>query len=122
MTNQEIYKRTLKFSMYQLGYDLMALLVSAAIIVGMFYLGDKANNHGLIGLAVGIVLGIIILLFILRYNGYTYKAAQIAMMTRAVQLVVEAGGVPPVFVSANLDGGEAHNRERKYQKTSSGFS
>ena len=42
--------------MYQLGYDLMALLVSAAIIVGMFYLGDKANNHGLIGLAVGIVL------------------------------------------------------------------
>lgn len=34
-----------------------------------------------------------------------------AMMTRAVQLVVEAGGVPPVFVSANLDGGEAHNRE-----------
>lgn len=34
-----------------------------------------------------------------------------AMMTRAVQLVIEAGGVPPVFVSANLDGGEAHNRE-----------
>ena len=34
-----------------------------------------------------------------------------AMMTRAVQLVIGAGGVPPVFVSANLDGGEAHNRE-----------
>ena len=34
-----------------------------------------------------------------------------AMMTRAVQRVIEAGGVPPVFVSANLDGGEAHNRE-----------
>ena len=25
--------------------------------------------------------------------------------------LIEAGGVPPVFVSANLDGGEAHNRE-----------
>ena len=34
-----------------------------------------------------------------------------AMMTRAVELVVQAGGVPPVFVSANLDGGEEHNRE-----------
>lgn len=34
-----------------------------------------------------------------------------AMMTRAVELVVQAGGVPPVFMSANLDGGEAHNRE-----------
>ena len=34
-----------------------------------------------------------------------------AMMTRAVELVVQSGGVPPVFVSANLDGGEAHNQE-----------
>ncbi len=34
-----------------------------------------------------------------------------AMMARAVEMIVEAGGIPPVFVSANLDGGDAHNRK-----------
>ena len=34
-----------------------------------------------------------------------------AMMVRAVELVVEKGGIAPVFVSANLDGGDEHNRE-----------
>lgn len=40
-----------------------------------------------------------------------------AMMCRAVELIVEAGGVPPVFMSANIDGGDAHNREmlKRYQ-------
>ncbi len=33
-----------------------------------------------------------------------------AMMAEAVALIVEAGGVPPVFVSANLDGGDEHNK------------
>ncbi len=33
-----------------------------------------------------------------------------AMMAEAVSLIVEAGGVAPVFVSANLDGGDEHNR------------
>jgi len=34
-----------------------------------------------------------------------------AMMTRTVEKVVEAGSVPPVFVSANLDTGDDHNRK-----------
>ena len=34
-----------------------------------------------------------------------------AMVAEAVRLVAEAGGVPPVFVSANLDEGEAHNQK-----------
>ncbi len=33
-----------------------------------------------------------------------------AMMAQAVDMIVEAGGIPPVFVSANLDGGDEHNR------------
>ncbi len=39
-----------------------------------------------------------------------------AMMAEAVDLTVKAGGIPPVFVSANLDGGDEHNREmmKKY--------
>lgn len=34
-----------------------------------------------------------------------------AMMCRAVELIVEEGGIPPVFMSANIDGGDAHNKE-----------
>ncbi len=39
-----------------------------------------------------------------------------AMMAEAVKLIVEQGGVAPVFVSANLDGGDEHNKEmmKKY--------
>ena len=33
-----------------------------------------------------------------------------AMMSRAVELVTEAGGVAPIFMSANVDGGDAHNK------------
>lgn len=32
-----------------------------------------------------------------------------AMVAQAVDNIVQAGGIPPVFVSANLDGGDDHN-------------
>jgi uncharacterized phosphosugar-binding protein len=32
-------------------------------------------------------------------------------MTRCVELVTEAGGDAPVFLSANVPGGDEHNRE-----------
>lgn len=34
-----------------------------------------------------------------------------AVMTRSVELVTEAGGDAPVFLSANVPGGDEHNRE-----------
>ena len=33
-----------------------------------------------------------------------------AVMTRCVQLTLEAGGMAPVFISANVEGGDAHNK------------
>jgi len=33
-----------------------------------------------------------------------------AIMTRCVEMTVEAGGMPPVFISANVEGGDAHNK------------
>ena len=41
-----------------------------------------------------------------------------AMMARAVELITEAGGVAPIFMSANLDGGDEHNKKMlaKYKK------
>lgn len=34
-----------------------------------------------------------------------------AVMTRCVEISVERGAVPPVFMSANVEGGDAHNKE-----------
>ena len=34
-----------------------------------------------------------------------------AMMAQAVEMITAAGGVAPVFVSANLEGGDAHNKK-----------
>jgi len=41
-----------------------------------------------------------------------------AVMAQAVNLIAEAGEIPPVFVSGNLDTGEEHNRSmlKKYGK------
>ena len=41
-----------------------------------------------------------------------------AMVVQAVSLIVESGITPPVFVSANVEGGDAHNSEilQKYQQ------
>ena len=35
-----------------------------------------------------------------------------AIMGRAVELIVERGEVPPIFMSANVPGGDEHNRDR----------
>jgi len=34
-----------------------------------------------------------------------------AVVAQAVAMIAEAGAVPPVFVSANLEGGDAHNKD-----------
>ncbi len=84
MTNKEIYKATLVFSVRRLLYDIVCFLVLGLLAGGGFLLADKLWDKGLVGLAVGLVAGILILVFALRYGSYTFKAGQIAMMTRAV--------------------------------------
>ena len=46
----------------------------------------------------------------LPFEGAVGAAMLNAMVAQAVNLILEAGAVPPVFVSANLDGGDEHNR------------
>lgn len=40
-----------------------------------------------------------------------------AIVAQAVQLILDAGAIPPVFMSANLDGGDEHNKKmlKQYQ-------
>ena len=84
MTNKEIYRKTLTFSLRRLLFDLLAFLLLGAFCGAGFLLMDKINNKGLIGLAIGFVIGVIVLIIVLRYISYTYKAGQIAMMTKGV--------------------------------------
>ena len=84
MTNKEVYKKTLTFSLRRLLWDFIAFLILGAFSAAGFILMDKINDKGLIGLAVGLLLGIIVLVIFLRFVSYTYKAGQIAMMTKAV--------------------------------------
>ena len=84
MTNKEIYQKTIGFSIRRLLWDIFAFLV-LAILVGIgFLLAERLSDKGLIGLGIGALLGIIAISIFLRYVSYTYKAGQIAMMTRAV--------------------------------------
>ena len=84
MTNKEIYSRTLGFSVRRLLFDILAFIIMGALIVGGYFIAEKTADNGMIGLAVGAIVGIIAVVIMLRYISYTYKAGQIAMMTRAV--------------------------------------
>ncbi len=84
MSNKEIYKKTLTFSVHRLLFNTICVLGIAILGVGGFILVDNLTNKGLIGLAVGVVFGIILVAVISHFVSYTYQAGQIAMMTRAL--------------------------------------
>ena len=84
MDNKQIYKATLCFSIWRVLWDLLALLVWAGVMALGFFIAEKAADKGLIGLAIGGVIGLIALVFFLRWLSYKYKAGQIAMMTKGI--------------------------------------
>ena len=87
MTNMEIYKKTLPFSLRRLSWDILSLLALAGFTIGGFFIGGAVaagDRPPIIGMAVGLFIGIVVCIFITRYNGFANKAAQIAMMTRGV--------------------------------------
>ena len=84
MSNSQIYKKTLTFSVRRLLFNVICVAVVVALSTVGFILVEKLYDKGLIGLAAGLVLGIIIVAVISHFFAYTYSAAQIAMMTRGV--------------------------------------
>ena len=84
MDNKQIYKATLCFSIRRVLWDLLALVVWAGVMALGFFIAEKAADKGLIGLAVGGVIGLIALVIFLRWLSYKYKAGQIAMMTKGI--------------------------------------
>ncbi|MBR6173278.1 MAG: hypothetical protein IKQ49_08965 [Eubacterium sp.] len=84
MTNKEIYKKTLVFSVKRLLFNTLCIVIVAVLATVGFVLLEKLSDKGLIGLGIGLVLGIIIVAVLAHFMAYTYQAGQIAMMTRAV--------------------------------------
>ena len=84
MSNKEIYAKTLTFSLRRFVFNTCCLLFVGVVAVIGFLLIDKMYDKGLIGLAVGILFGIVVVAIVAHFISYIYKAGQIVMMTKAV--------------------------------------
>ena len=84
LSNKEIYKKTLKFSVKKLLVDFLSIVLLAALCSVGFIVLEQTVGKGLIGLAIGLIIGIIALIFISRFVSYSLKAGQIAMMTKGI--------------------------------------
>lgn len=84
MDNKEIYKKTLTFSLRRLAWDMMSFIVIIIAGAAGFFLAEKLASAGLVGLAIGVVIGIIAVAIASHFVSYVFKAGQIAMMTRGI--------------------------------------
>lgn len=84
MTNFQIYKKILPFSLISFLIDLLTIIAVAGIAIGGFLIADSASNQGLIGLAVGLVIGLILSILVKIFITNVYKAGMIAMITVGV--------------------------------------
>lgn len=84
MDNKEVYKKTLGFSIRRLLWDIFAFIVFVAISLIGFFIAEKTTNQGLIGLGIGVIIGLVAIIIMMRFVSYAYKAGQIAMMTQAI--------------------------------------
>lgn len=84
MDNKEIYKKTLTFSLRRLLWDTMSLVVIVIMAAAGFFLAEKLANMGLLGLAIGVIAGIVVVAIVSHFISYVFKAGQIAMMTKGI--------------------------------------
>lgn len=84
MSNKEIYKKTLVFSVRKMLMNLITLCLFGLLCWGGYMIMEKVNNKGLIGLGIGAAIAIIIAIIISHFFSYALSAGQIAMITRGV--------------------------------------
>ncbi len=86
MTNFKIYQKTLSFSLMMFLCDLLSLAIIIAFCVAGFYIGDRnaADGAALVGLASGLLIGIIASVLINYLLVNRIKAGQIAMIAKGV--------------------------------------
>ena len=87
MTNFQVYRKIISFSLLMFAVDLLALAVFGGLSVAGFFIGLGSSTDGsgaIIGLIIGFILGVIGASLITIFIGNRIKAAQIAMMTKGV--------------------------------------
>lgn len=84
MTNFQIYKKTLGFSLRRVLIDFLTLILFAGLIIAGYFILEKVNGNGMIGLLIGLFAAIIAAVIISRFVSFKLKAGQIAMMTKGV--------------------------------------
>ena len=83
MTNKEVYKKTLTFSLRRLVFNVICVAVLAVLGGAGFLIMEKLTDKGLIGLGIGVAFALILIGIVSHFFSYIFKAGQIAMMTRA---------------------------------------
>ena len=83
MTNFQVYKKTLPFSLVMFLVSIVSLLIMAGTGTAGYFMMESAG-HALAGLIVGFVIGIVLIILINIFVVNRIKAAQIAMMTKGV--------------------------------------
>ena len=59
MTNFQVYKKVLSFSLLHFVVGLMGIIVLAGCATAGFFIFNNSNDHALIGLAIGAVVGVV---------------------------------------------------------------
>ena len=84
MTNFQVYKKILSFSILDFFVGLVALAILVGLSTAGYFIANQSTDMALIGLAVGFVIGIIVCVLISYLVSNRIKAAQIAMMVKGV--------------------------------------
>lgn len=98
MSNFQVYRKTLVFSLIMFLIDIIAMFVVAGSATIGFFVMNNSNDRAIIGLIIGLVIGIILAVLIEIFIRNRVKAAQISMITMGV---VE-GKMPDNVVSAGF--------------------
>lgn len=84
MTNFQVYRKTLLFSIVEFLIGLVALAILVGCCTAGFFIMNNSTDKAIIGLVIGLVIGIILVVLINIFITNRIKAAQIGMMAKGV--------------------------------------
>lgn len=85
MGNGEIYRKTLRFSVMRLLVTILGIFIIVALPLATFLVTAGMSEIACaVGTFVAFIVGIVVFVLIIRYCGYLFTAAQVAMITEGV--------------------------------------
>lgn len=85
MGNVEIYRKTLRFSVMRLLVTILGIFIIVALPLATFLITAGMSEVAcVVATFVAFIVGIVVFALIIRYCGYLFTAAQVAMITEGV--------------------------------------